>query len=78
MRFGVHVWPGDTPRSFLLFAHPQNGCGKMAGKHQVPIATKVVKFQQDLALLISTRFGTHVWPGDTAKCKEGREGGGDS
>ena len=44
MRFGTHVWPGNTLRSVLMFVRPQNGRDKIAAKHKVPIATKVVKF----------------------------------
>ena len=42
--FGKHLWTGDMPWSFLLFARPQNGWGKMAAKRRVSNSPKVVKF----------------------------------
>ena len=44
MTFGMHVWPVNTPKSFLLFARTQNGRGKMAAKRQVPMGYKSSKF----------------------------------
>ena len=55
MTFGTHVWPVNTPKSLLLFAHTQNGQGKMAAKRQVPTGYKISKFCRR-----QTTFGRHV------------------